>query len=202
MKIVQFAEKGEWSSLVPLLEKRVYEKNCLTYTNIRLLTHSYLILGHDTRINTLERYVKTKNKKLYNKTFLMLSCGHLIGDSPEALVSFMEEAYNDNSIKNREWVKICYAFSLISAGYHDKALQVLDLISAGAKEPVLKLTRLYLAFLAAPISEKAKMLQQREDFVKETDRKKFDKSYELEKGELYILFLSKIINKARDWVYA
>ncbi len=199
--IIKHVEKGNWDAIIPVLEKRVYDRNFITYSNIRLLIHSYFLLGKENKIKTLEKHVRNKNKSIYNKTFLMFCCAHLISDQHDLLVTYFEEAVNNKSLKGMEWILIDYSFVLISGKEFDKAFAVLKKINKVKNNPIFELTKLYFMFISAPEEGRKDITVLKDIFVKKVNLKKFDKKFEIEKGDIHILFLSKIIKQAKEWAY-
>ena len=199
--IIKYTERGNWDGIINIVEKRIYEKNMITYPNVRLLAHSYFLLGKEIKIKKLENYVKSKKKSIYNKAFLMFCCAHLISDSNDSLKIYFEEAINNKALKGMNWILICYAFVLISGKEFDKVLLILDKIGKVKNNPVLELTKLYFMFIASKHEDHENIIRQKEGFVKKVSALKFAKHFEIEKGEIHILFLSKIISHAKEWAY-
>jgi hypothetical protein len=56
-------------------------------------------------------------------------------------------------------------------------------------------------FIASQPEERGNMFFLKENFTKKISVVKFEKIFEIEKGDIHILFLSKIINQAKEWVY-
>ena len=198
--IINYTKTGNWDGVVSILEKRIYERRIITYSNIRLLVYSYFLLGKENKIKVLEKYIKDKKKALYNKTFLMFCCANLISDSNNSLKIYFEEAVNNKSLVGMDWILINYAFVLIKGKEFDKALLALKKIEI-KKNPVLELTQLYFMYIAAMQEEQQKIIHLKEAFTKKISAEKFEKKFEIEKGDLHILFLSKIINQAKEWAY-
>ncbi|MDX9800149.1 MAG: hypothetical protein RBT69_02290 [Spirochaetia bacterium] len=200
--ILKYVEKGDWSSLIPLLEKRVYKSNFITYSNIRLLVHSYLLQNSTENLFKLENHVKDKRKKLYRKTFLMFSSGHLLTEKPEELEKYFEDAYRDKSFKGKEWIAVNYVLALVIANKYDDALEVLAEIDDKNSSVVLRLCRIYFTFLCSPPDGRDKIIKEKEDFIAEIDAIKFEAELDKEKGDIHVLFLSKIIEQSKEWAYS
>ncbi len=200
--VLKHVEKGDWASLVPVLEKRIYERNFITYTGVRLLVHSYLLLNREENLEKLENHIKEKRRKLYNRTFLMFCSGHLLSDKPEKLEAYLEKAWNDKSLKGRDWITINYAFALLVRNRFPEAFDVLKTLEGKKNTDVFELTRLYMTFLCSPADRKEKIISERNDFRGKTPLAKFETALEREKGEMHILFFSKVIEQAKEWAYS
>ncbi len=202
--ILKYVENGDWASVIPVLEKRIYERNIITYSNVRLLIHSCLLLGFEDKIIKLEKHLKENRKRLYRRVFLMFCSARLLSGSRQELESYLEEAWKDKTLKRREWIGVNYAFILIAGSRLGKAYEILDGDSAAGKlsrNPVLDITRLYLLFLSSPEPEREKIGELKNKYIKKVSPVRFDNCLEREKGEMHVLFLSKIIDQAREWAY-
>ncbi|MCL2295272.1 MAG: hypothetical protein FWC36_10500 [Spirochaetes bacterium] len=199
--IVRYTKTGKWDALVAVLEKRIYGRKIITYSNVRLLTYSYFLLGRKKQIKTLEKHIKGKRKSIYNKAFLMFSCANLISDSNDHLKAYFEEAVNNKSLKGMDWILINYAFVLIANKEFDKALAMLKKIDGAKNNPILELTKLYFLFMASKLEDQKAIALLKENFTKKISDLEFEKRFEIEKGDIHILFLSKIISQAKEWAY-
>jgi len=199
--IINYTKTGNWDGVSAVLEKRIYDKKIITYSNIRLLTYAYFLLGKENKIKTLGKYIKDKKRSIYNKTFLMFCCANLISDSNDDLQTYFEEAVNNKFLRGMDWILINYAFVLISGKEFDKALEMLKRIEKIKHNPVLELTKLYFVFIASHQDEQENISLLKENFIKKVNIRKFEKKFEIEKGDINILFLSKIINQAKKWAY-
>jgi len=199
--IINYTKTGNWDGVAAILEKRIYEKKFITYSNIRLLVYSYFLLGKENKIKNLEKYIKEKKRSIYNKTFLMFCCANLISDSNSNLQIYFEEAANNKSLKGMDWILINYAFVLISGKEFDKALTIVEKIEKVKNNPVLELIKLYFMYIASHQEDRENINLLKDKFIKKVSAVKFDKKFEIEKGDIHILFLSKIINQAKDWAY-
>ena len=199
--IINYTKTGNWDGVVSVLENRIYEKRIITYSNTRLLVYAYFLLGKEDKIKSLEKYLKDRKKTIYNRTFLMFSCANLISDSTDDLIAYFDEAVNNEALKGKEWIFINYAFVLISKREFDKALAVLEKMETVKNNPVLELTRLYFMHIASRIRAQKDIELLKEDFIKRISIEEFEKQFNIEKGDIHILFLSKIINQAKEWAY-
>ena len=199
--IINYTKTGNWDGLAAVLEKRIYEKKIITYSNIRLLVYSYFLLGKENKIKNLEKFIKEKKKSLYNKTFLMFCCANLISTSNDNLQQYFEEAVSNKALEGTDWILINYAFVLISGKDFDKALEVLGKIGKVKNKPILELTKMYFMYIASHTEDQENINLLKENFIKKVSAVKFEKKFEIEKGDIHILFLSKIINQAKEWAY-
>ncbi|MCP5514506.1 MAG: hypothetical protein H7A26_03460 [Spirochaetales bacterium] len=199
--ILKYVEKEDWNSLIPLLEKRIYKNNFITYSNVRLLVHAYLLRSSGENLLKLENHVRDKRKNLYRKTFLMFSSGHLLTDKPEELEDYFETAYRDKSLKGQEWIALKYILALVIINKYEKALEVLKAADGKNNSPVLKLLSLYFKFLCSPTEERDRIITAKDDFISGNDAASFEAALDKEKGDIHVLFLSKIIEQAKEWAY-
>ena len=199
--IISYTKTGNWDGLAAVLEKRIFEKKIITYSNIRLLVYSYFLLGKENKIKTLEKFIKEKKRSLYNKTFLMFCCSNLISMPNDSLQIYFEEAVNNKSLKGTDWILINYAFVLISGKEFDKALETLGKIEKVKNNPILELIKLYFLHIASHEEDQGNINLLKENFIKKVSVIKFEKKFEIEKGDIHILFLSKIINQAKEWAF-
>ena len=193
--------KRDWNSLIPLLEKRIYKNNFITYSNVRLLVHAYLLRNSGESLLKLENHVRDKRKNLYRKTFLMFSSGHLLTDKPEELEKYFETAYRDKSLNGQEWIALKYVLALVILNKYDKALEVLKEAEGKNSSPVLHLCSLYFTFLCSPPEERERIIAAKDDFISINDAVSFESALDKEKGDIHVLFLSKIIEQAKEWAY-
>lgn len=199
--ILKYVEKEDWNSLIPLLEKRIYKNNLITYSNVRLLVHAYLLRSSGESLLKLENHVRDKRKSLYRKTFLMFSSGHLLTDKPEELEQYFETAYRDKSLKGQEWIALKYILALVILNKYGKALEVLKADEGKNNSPVLNLCRLYFSFLCSPPEDRDSIIAAKDDFISENNAISFEAALDKEKGDIHVLFLSKIIEQAKEWAY-
>ncbi len=199
--VLKHVEDENWASLKPILEDRIYNRGKTNYTNVKLLINSYYLTSDIDALFRLEEHVAEKKPSVYSKTELMFVSGRLLKNDSDATEKYLEEKISSSSQPNI-WVEFNYCFTLVLQQKFDKAAEFLPSLIERSRDRIVKLCSIYLLFLASGIKGKEITDPMRTGFVSETSREKIGNIIRKGKGELHVLFFTRIIDQAVEWAYA
>ena len=199
--VLKYVEDEDWAALKPVLEDRIYSRSKNSYTNVKLLINAYYLTSDIESLFRLENHIEKNNPSVYRKTELMFVSGRLLKNNSEETEKYLETKIS-NGKEADIWIEFNYSFILVLQQKFDKASELLPSLINKSKDKIVTLCSIYLLFLASGINGTENTEKLRTDFIAETNREKIDRIIQKGKGDLHVLFLTRIIEQAVDWAYA
>ncbi len=198
--VLKHVEDENWTSLKPVLEDRIFNRGKTSYTNVKLLINAYYLTSDIDALFRLENFVEEKNPSVYKKTELMFVSGRLLKNNSEETEKYLETKINSSS-ESDIWIEFNYCFILVLQQKFESAAERLRSVIERSKDKIVTLCSIYLLFLASGIkgTENTELL--RTGFISETSREKIDRIILKGKGELHVLFFTRVIEQAVEWAY-
>ena len=200
--VLKHVEGEDWNALKPVLEDRIYNRGKNSYTNVKLLINSYYLTSDIDSLFRLEDYIEKNNPSVYKKTELMFVSGRLLINNTEETEKYLESKISDSSRETDIWVEFNYCFTLVLQQKYDKASERLLPLIKKSSDKIITLCSLYLFFLSSGSNGAAESETLRTGFIAGTSREKIDKIIRRGKGDLHVLFFTRIIDQALDWAYS
>jgi len=152
-RLFSLLKREDWPALADYLEKKVYKDGKYSSRNIRLLAHSYLVLGDFDGALRLENNTARTKPALVDEFALVFGAARILGGNSDAAGFFKEKAEKGKAGKDGEWLRWYYGFSLILARSFDQARTAFADLAAGAKDPIV--TGLSAYFLSEILGNQA-----------------------------------------------
>ena len=156
-RLFSLLKKEDWPALADYLEKKVCKEGKYTSRNIRLLTHSYIVLGDFESTARLENNVALAKPALLEEYALVFGAARILGGN--TAVDFFKDRLGKGGdgtrpqsgrgsqsghqpqsghwLQSRHWLRWYYGFSLILARSLDEAQAVFVELAAEAKDTVV-----------------------------------------------------------------
>ena len=146
-RLFSLLKKEDWPALADYLEKKVNKDGKYTSRDIRLLTHSYIVLGDFESAARLENNVALAKPALLEEYALVFGAARILGGNAPAAVEFFKNRLDKGEggtgqqsgqrLQSGCWLRWYYGFSLILARSFDEAQTVFIELAAGVKDPVV-----------------------------------------------------------------
>jgi hypothetical protein len=120
-RLLLLLEKEDWPALVDYLERRIYDKNRYSPRLVRLLANSYLILSDSSGVLRLEKKVAAAKPALLERNALGFGAARILGGDSAGAAVFFNTRLEKGKVKEPQWVRWYYGFSLLLARAFDKA---------------------------------------------------------------------------------
>jgi hypothetical protein len=198
--VLKYVEGEDWNSLKPVLEDRIFNRKKISYTNIKLLVNSYYLTNNIESLFTLEEFVEKNKPSVYNKTELMFVSGRLLKNNTDETEKYLADKLSGGNDVNI-WIRFNYCFILVLQKKFDEALLCINPLIDLSRDRIITLCSIYLLYLASGIEGTAKTETLRSGFVSENSRDKINKIISKGKGNLHVLFFTRIIDQAVEWAY-
>jgi hypothetical protein len=134
LRLFSLLKKEDWPALANYLEKRIYTDGKYSARDVRLLAHSYIVLGDFDAAARLEQNLATSKPALLDEFALMFGCARVLGGNIPAAVEFFNDRLKKGNVSNDEWFRWYYGFSLSLTGSTEQAQAVFGELAAGAKD--------------------------------------------------------------------
>jgi len=198
--VLKYVEGEDWNSLKPVLEDRIFNRKKISYTNIKLLVNSYYLTNNIESLFALEEFVEKNKPSVYKKTELMFVSGRLLKNNAEETEKYLADKLSDGKEVNI-WIRFNYCFILVLQKKYDEALSCINPLIDSSRDRIVTLCSIYLLYLASGLEGTAKTETLRSGFVSENTRDKINKIINKGKGDLHVLFFTRIIDQAVEWAY-
>ncbi|MBN1524628.1 MAG: hypothetical protein JW904_09100 [Spirochaetales bacterium] len=202
-KFYSYLEREDWGALISFLEDAIYKKGSLRKNYIKVLLNSAVVTSQIDKIRELEKYLFQKKPEFVEKYATQFSIPYLLGGKPEEAESFFAALLTRSNIRERDWIRWNFAFSLLQQNKIDQAKRELFLLLDTTKDiPVLFLT-LYMieSYAARDITIKEKVETIRDDYRKKIPVEKWNQLCEKAKQNVEALILSQILDDAARWFF-
>ena len=198
--VLRYVEDENWAALKPVLEDRIFNRGKINYTNVKLLINAYYLTSDIDALFRLEEYIEKNSQSVFRRTELMFVSGRLLKNNPEETENYLEKKMSSGNEPNI-WIEFNYCFVLVLQQKFEKAAEMLQPVIEKSRDKIIVLCSIYLLFLASGINGFEKTEPMRRRFIAETSREKIGKIINRGKGDLHVLFFTRIIDQAVEWAY-
>ncbi len=197
-------EREDWPALISYLEDRILGKGRARSLSVRMILNAYLITSNTEGIRALEAFLREKKPAMIGKFSLQFGIPYLLMKEPAVSEAFFSSLLTSRGLTSRDWVRWNHAFSILQLNKPLDAKNELVEILASAHDPVLRLLCLYLldVFGRQDPSVAEKVAEGRARLQRELSSKQMRDRIEKSGENMEIVILSKIVNDAREWLYA
>ena len=204
-KLFNLLEKEDWPLLVAYLEERVYKKKRYSKKNLGLLINAYISVSNLDKIKRLETEMRAGAPKIVPYFALYLGTPYILENDLKKCASFFEEFINIPEVRFGEWIRWCYAFSLVSLDKLEESRDLFMGLLNTSKNDIIILLTLYLIKSMDKVltdEEKQQCLEKSHLFTeKHHTNKDWEKVYSRAMEEnLLVLLLSSLIKSSYDWI--
>ena len=205
--LIKYIESEDWSSLVSLLQKRIYTKKLITYKNSRLLAESLLLLGDFVSMNKFCEFLKDNKPCYVSKLGPKFAAAKMISGNYQDVFEFCSSLPVLQTTAS-EWVVFYSALSLQMMKNYEKSAALFAKTSDSARNPLVKslstyfvvnVLRAYSQLTGEEIKEKSLLLRSR--INKNYTHESWRAYTESEKQEIHVMILTKIIDDDSAWLF-
>jgi hypothetical protein len=203
--LFRLLEKEDWPGLVSYLEDRILRKGRMRSLSIRMLLNAYLVTSHTDGILALEAFLKNKRPRIISRFCIQFGIPYLLMKDPAVSEAYFAGITEGASGYSRDWMRWNRAFCLLQLSRPDEArTELVEVLERSAGDPVLRMLCLYLLGVLAKPAEKAGIdeVRIRDELRRKTGPEEMKKRMEKSADNMEIIVLSKIIEDAREWLYA
>jgi hypothetical protein len=151
-RLFSLLKKEDWPALADYLEKRIYKDGKYSSRDVRLLVHSYIVLGNFDATVRLENKIAPEKPALLDELALMFGAARVLGGNKPAAVEFFKDRLEKGNVPDGEWFRWFYGFSLFLAGSSGQAQAVFGELAAEAKDVIV--TGLSAYFLSEHLGDR------------------------------------------------
>lgn len=202
-KLFNALEKEEWSSVISVLEERLYKKSRWTSGNIRLLVNAYVVTGNAEKISALENHIRSERPNLLSRVALLLGIPHLLANDGERLGVFFSEFRGKGPKSNQRWIEWYYGFALMLQQNGEQAKSVLMPLAAGEKRDLPAVLAAYLLEAFRKQEDVQAVVGRTRNRVRDAyGRNQWDRIVSRYRSELHVLVLTRLLDEVTDWLFS
>ncbi len=195
-------EGERWKELETYLGSRVKPGKVPSRFIVKIMINAYVMNGNLAAVEELGKVVREKKPALFRKLLLSFSIPILLESDPEKMENFFKPYITDVKLKERNWIRYLYAFSLLLQKKRKEAVPPLTELCSGNVPPVLLLLTVYSLSAASERSEDRECisgasLRLKNRYTKES----FTLEIEKERSHVIAAVLAKLIDDALRWLY-
>ncbi len=196
-------EQEDWDAVISVLEKRVLDRHRFSNGNIRLLVNAYVIRSRNDGIRSVEEAIRQNRPGKLSSFALLLGIPHLLSNDGKEIVEYYGAFIDSVSGHRGDWVQWSYAFGLMLQEQTDAAGKTLESLCANAKDTVVRTLSAYLLEAYAGTDQNVRRCVDKcRDAVSSShSRAEWERLVEKQRGELYVLILSKLLRDVTEWLY-
>ncbi|HEY9595073.1 MAG TPA: hypothetical protein VHE79_11385 [Spirochaetia bacterium] len=203
-KLFTSLEREDWAGVASVLEDRIFHRERIRPSGVRLLLNTYLVTSNTEGILALEAFASKKKPDIIARFSLPFGIPHLLAKDPADPEAFFSGLLTLESVADRDWVAWNHAFSLLQLKKPDEAQKELAALAEKVHEPVLLLLTLYLLDVVARTDvELERTVVARRDALKARHTPAtFQKAIEKSSGNMQVIVLSRLLQDAVQWLFA
>jgi len=202
--LFRYLEREDWPGLISYLEDRILARGMARPMYVRMILNAYLIMSNTEGILALESYLKKKRPGLVAQFSLQFGVPYLLMKEPSVSEAFFAALLADTKVAMPDWVKWNHAFSLVQQHKSESASEELLRLADAAKDPLVQMLSLYLLDVYARqdqrIEDRVKAL--RHVLTQRLTQAEMNRRIQKSGDNMEVVILSKIVQDARDWLYA
>ena len=200
-RILSCLESENWPELKLLLEYKIFTKKRLRKMNIRMYINTCVATSSITDIKRLENLLRNEKPADLNYWALQLGLPHLLGNKPSGMKSYFGE-FIDKNAREQGWIRWNYCFALLLLKENDEASLLLRELASDLSDPILGLSSLYMLSPFAGQDGIGDLIEKgRADLKLKMPEHALKGELDKRKDNVQMLFLSKIISEASEWLY-
>jgi hypothetical protein len=203
-KLFNALEREDWAGVASFLEDRIFHKERIRNSGVRLLLNTYLVTSNTEGILALEAFVAKKRPDVISRFSLPFGIPHLLAKDASDPEQFFGRLLAVDKVADRDWIAWNHAFSMLQLKKSDDAQKELVELFDRVDEPVLLLLTLYLLDVVARTdAELEKKVAARRDSLKAQHTPvTFQKAIEKSSGNMQVIVLSRLLQDAVQWLFA
>ncbi len=173
-------------------------------SHVRLVLNAYMITSNTEGILALEAFARKKKPGLVPRFGVQFGIPYLLMKNPAASEAFFAGLLAEKGLVMRDWVKWNHAFSLVQQGKSEPAKSELIDVSGTAKDPIVRMLSLYLldVFSRQDSGVEKRISDLRDGLRAQVPPATMNQRITKSGDNMEVVVLSKIVQDARDWLYA
>ncbi|MDR0554022.1 MAG: hypothetical protein LBG76_04395 [Treponema sp.] len=150
-RLLLLLEKEDWPALSQYLEQRIFRRGRYSFSLVRLLAHTYLILSDSASVITLENRVAIARPGMVEKNALIFGVARILQKDYEgAALFFAEHCGEGKNGPDRYRLEFFCAFSLFLSGKYEGAAERFKALALSSHDALV--TALAACFLEKHLS--------------------------------------------------
>ncbi|MDR2477579.1 MAG: hypothetical protein LBD18_07330 [Treponema sp.] len=136
-RLFMLLEREDWPALTEYLENKIYHKGYYASRHVRLLLNSYLVLSDFGGALQLENKVAIAKPALLDANAIIFGAARILGGDARAAADFFQLRLEKGKIKEAQWLRWYYGFSLVLARLFDRAEEEFRALVLSSNEPLI-----------------------------------------------------------------
>lgn len=196
-------ESEDWDAVILVLEQRTLARGRFSASAIRLLVNAYVVTGHPEKIETLEAHLREHHPRRVARHAMILGIPHLLSNDGADMEAYYGEMLEQVRGTEADWVRWSYAFALMLQQKFAEASTTLTTLVEKLKPGVLLGLSAYLldAYSRTDDGVNAAVADARKRITASISRREWQKQVDRERGELYVLVLTRLLHDVTTWLY-
>lgn len=196
-------ERESWNDVAAVLEKRIFERNRRTISNVRILVNSYIVTSRTADIARLETDLRNHAPSVLTKTCLLFGITHLLTNSGEDIERYYGEFREKTRGAVQRWTRWHYAFGLLLLERVDEAKVVLTALLDENRDELLTA---FTCFLLDPVlgsedPERTVLTVKTGELRDRNSPARWKQMTERRKNEIHVLVLSRLLQDIEAWLF-
>jgi hypothetical protein len=207
-RLYYLLEREDWPALQDYLEQQVLSRGHYTPRMVQLLANTCLVMSDSAGVMTLENKTAIAKPALIEANALVFGAARILGGDISGAVNFFSLRLEKGKIKDTQWVRWYYGFSLLLDRQFEKAAAEFKTLAAESSDAVITGRSAY--FLGDTLWKKTengqdcrtKAREGRERvmrFIKTIDG--WNREVVKIETEVHAVIIKKYISKAGVWLF-
>jgi hypothetical protein len=207
-RLYYLLEREDWPALQDYLEQQVISRGHYTPQMVQLLANTYLVMSDSAGVMALENKTALAKPALIEANALVFGAAHILGGDASGVVNFFSRRLEKGKIKDPQWVRWYYGFSLLLNRDFEKSAVEFKVLAAESTDTVI--TGLSSYFLWDTLRKKTENGQEcrtkaREgrdrvlQFIKTADG--WNREAAKIETEVHAAIIKQYISKAGAWLF-
>lgn len=203
-RLFEYFEKEDWNGLKTYLEGIIFSKNKINTKRIKILINAYIMTSNLEGIIKLEKCLMEKQPNKIKDFAIQFSIPYLLSQTPEQAENFFNYLLSLPNLKQKNWIQWNKAFCLMQQNKTENVKNELISLLDTKNDFILKLLTLYLldSYSNNDKNIKDKIKKTVNQYLRQIDKKKWQKILNKAKNNIEVVILSKVINDASEWFFA
>ena len=210
LRLFSLLEREDWPALVAYLEDRVLKRGRYSSRLVRLLANTYLVLSDSAAVVALESKAAAAKPVLLDRNAMVFGTARVLSGDHAGAAAFFAEREASGKAEAPEWVRWYRAFALLLGRDFSAAADILSVLAAEAKDPlVIGLAAYFLDdAVRKALPDRAEALHSAAEEGKARVLKglpshtAWNKETEKSRTEIHVVVLAKSLDDAGRFLYA
>jgi hypothetical protein len=207
-RLYYLLEREDWPALQDYLEQQVISRGHYTPRMVQLLANTYLVMSDSAGVMTLEKKTAIAKPALIEANALVFGAARILGGDTAGAANFFSLRLNKGKVKDPQWVRWYYGFSLLLNRQFEKAAAEFKALATESSDALITgLSSYFLWDTLRKYTENGKECRAKaregRDRVQRSIKTADDWNREAEKieTEVHAAVIRQYIAKAGTWLF-